>query len=76
MRRIACLMCAFILVLMVSAQADTIPFNGMEFSTEAEYLNMGDTRILDLPSFYSGSLTPKDIEVALKARNSFIFLSI
>lgn len=53
MRRIACLMCAFILVLMVSAQADTIPFNGMEFSTEAEYLNMGDTRILDLPSFYS-----------------------
>ena len=52
MRKRILLICAFLLVLLLSAHAEPVSFNGMEFDTESEYIDMGETRIKDLQSFY------------------------
>ena len=52
MRKRLFLICAFLLMFLFSAKAETLLFNGAEYDTEAENIDMGDTKIQDLQVFY------------------------
>ena len=52
MRKRLFLICAFLLMFLLSAKAETLLFNGVEYDTEAETIDMGDTKIQDLQVFY------------------------
>ena len=52
MRRLILLSCLMLLLLIPEADARTLVFNGMQFDSEAQYIDMGNATIRDLPSFY------------------------